>query len=28
LRPFIGLVLLVVAFENAVGRQHFLVHVA
>jgi len=28
LRPFIGLVLLVIAFENAVGRQHFLVHVA
>ena len=28
LSPLIGLILFVVAFENAVGRQHFLVHVA
>jgi hypothetical protein len=28
LRPLIGLILFVIAFENAVGRQHFLVHVA
>ena len=27
LSPLIGLILLVVAFENAVGCQHFLVHV-
>ena len=28
LRPFEGLILHVVAFEDAVGRQHLLVHVA
>jgi hypothetical protein len=28
LSPLIGLILFVVAFENSVGRQHFLVHVA
>jgi hypothetical protein len=28
LSPLIGLILLVVAFENAVGGQHFFVHVA
>lgn len=28
LRPLIGLVLLIVAFENPIGGKHFLVHVA
>jgi len=28
LRPFIGIALNVVAFQNAVGRQHLFVHIA
>jgi len=28
LSPLIGLILFIIAFENAVGCQHFLVHVA